>query len=130
MMKMTSQRFATKASPVDMYFASVSPGSVHDVTLNPPQPWCLSVPAPKSKTAAAMHPQIPQAPCTEKASTGSSILSFLINALEPTKMKPPMMPMMNADPDSTLEQPAVIETKPHKIPLQRLPQSYFLVIPN
>merc|ERR1719191_2278794 len=112
MMKMTSQRFATKASPVDMYFVSVSPGSVHDVTLNPPQPWCLSVPAPKSKTAAAMQPQMPQAPCTEKASTGSSTLSFLTRNEEPTTTKPPTKPMRTADPDSTLEQPAVMDTKP------------------
>merc|ERR1719214_222449 len=113
--KATSTRFTAIASPVVMYL--VSPSSVHDVALNPPQPWCLSVPAPKSKSAAAKQPQMPHVPCTEDASTGSSILIFLMSAEEPTKMHPPRSPMRTADPDSTLEQPAVIETKPAKIPL-------------
>merc|ERR1719379_870337 len=106
----------------------LSGSSGHLVALNPPQPWCFSVPAPKSKSAAAKQPQMPHAPCTEKASTGSSILSFLMRAAEPTKMKPPKKPIRTADPDSTLEQGAVTETKPAKIPLQSAAQSYFLVI--
>merc|ERR1719379_2555458 len=106
----------------------LSGSSGHLVTLNPPQPWCFSVPAPKSKSAAAKQPQMPHAPWTEKASTGSSIFSFLISAAEPTKMKPPKKPIRTADPDSTLEQGAVTDTKPAKIPLQSAAQSYFLVI--
>merc|ERR1712054_643096 len=105
----------------------VSPSSVNDVALNPPQPWCFSVPAPKSKSAAEMQPQMPHAPCTEKASTGSSIMSFLISAADPTKTKPPSSPIKTADPDSTLEQGAVTDTKPAKMPLQSAAQSYFLV---
>merc|ERR1712054_491466 len=105
----------------------VSPSSVNDVALNPPQPWCFSVPAPKSKSAAEMQPQMPHAPCTEKASTGSSIMSFLISAADPTKTKPPMKPIRTAAPDSILEQGAVTDTKPAKIPLQSAAQSYFLV---
>merc|ERR1719240_827952 len=125
MTKATSARFAATASPVVMYL--VSPSSVHDVALKPPQPWCLSVPAPKSKSAAAKQPQMPHAPCTEKASTGSSILSFLMRAAEPVKMNPPQSPMKTADPGSTLEQGAVTDTKPAKMPLQSAAQSYFLV---
>merc|ERR550514_453436 len=125
MTKATSAMFAAMASPVVRYL--VSPSSVHCVALNPPQPWCFSVPAPKSKSAAAKQPQMPHAPCTEKASTGSSILTFLMRAAEPTKMKPPRNPMRTADPDSTLEQGAVTDTKPAKIPLQSAAQSYFLV---
>merc|ERR1719379_576664 len=106
----------------------LSGSSGHVVALNPPQPWCFSVPAPKSKSAAAKQPQMPHAPCTEKASTGSSILSFLMRAAEPTKRNPPRSPMMTADPDSTLEQGAVTDTKPAKMPLQSAAQSYFLVI--
>merc|ERR1712054_720738 len=106
----------------------VSPSSVNDVALNPPQPWCFSVPAPKSKSAAAKQPQIPHAPCTEKASTGSSILSFLMSAADPTKMKPPRNPIRIAHPDSTLPQGAVTDTKPAKIPLHSAAQSYFLVM--
>merc|ERR1719269_296525 len=64
----------------------------------------------------------------EKASTGSSILSFLMRAAEPTKMNPPSSPIRTADPDSTLEQGAVTDTKPAKMPLQSAAQSYFLVI--
>merc|ERR1719214_563830 len=124
--KATSARFAPRASPVVMYL--VSPSSVHDVALKPPQPWCLSVPAPKSKSAAAKQPQMPHVPCTEEASTGSSILIFLMSAEEPMKRQPPRSPMRTADPDSTLEQPAVIETKPAKIPLHSAAQSYFLVM--
>merc|ERR1719333_1061938 len=105
----------------------VSPSSVYEVALKPPQPWCFSVPAPKSKSAAAKQPQMPHAPCTEKASTGSSILSFLMRAAEPTKTNPPSRPMKTADPDSTLEQGAVTDTKPAKMPLQSAAQSYFLV---
>merc|ERR1719333_1813874 len=128
MMKKISQTLAARASPVDMYCVSSSPSSVHDVALNPPQPWCLSVPEPKSKSAAAMQPQMPHVPCTEEASTGSSILSFLMSAEEPTYTKPPRNPIRTADPDSTLEQGAVTDTKPAKIPLQSAAQSYFLVI--
>merc|ERR550514_1183918 len=128
MTKATSAMFAAMASPVVRYL--VSPSSVHCVALNPPQPWCFSVPAPKSKSAAAKQPQMPHAPCTEKASTGSSILSFLMSAADPTKMKPPRNPIRTADPDSTLEQGAVIDTKPAKIPLQSAAQSYFLVSAN
>merc|ERR1712149_162386 len=101
MTKKISETFAARASPVVMYL--VSPSSVYDVALNPPQPWCFSVPAPKSKSAAAKQPQMPHEPCTEDASTGSSILIFLISAEEPTKMHPPRSPMRTADPDSTLE---------------------------
>merc|ERR1719498_1162121 len=36
--------------------------------------------------------------------------------------------MRTADPDSTLEQGAVTDTKPAKMPLQSAAQSYFLVI--
>merc|ERR1719379_2335153 len=104
----------------------LSGSSVHDVALNPPQPWCFSVPAPKSKSAAAKQPQMPHAPCTEKASTGSSILIFLMSAADPTKMKPPKNPIRTAEPDSTLEQGAVTDTKPAKIPLQSAAQSNFL----
>merc|ERR1711871_1237037 len=126
MTKATSHMFAAIASPVVMYL--VSPSSVYEVTPNPPQPWCFSVPAPKSKSAAAKQPQMPHAPCTEKASTGSSILSFLMRAAEPTKMNPPSSPMRTAEPDSTLEQGAVTDTKPAKMPLQSAAESYFLVI--
>merc|ERR550514_386913 len=125
MTKATSAMFAAMASPVVRYL--VSPSSVHCVALNPPQPWCFSVPLPKSKSAAAKQPQMPHAPCTEKASTGSSILSFLMSAADPTKMQPPSIPMRTADPDSTLEQGAVTDTKPAKIPLHSDAQSYFLV---
>merc|ERR1719463_490225 len=122
--KTTSHMLAARASPVVMYL--VSPSSVYEVALNPPQPWCFSVPAPKSKSAAARQPQMPHEPCTEKASTGSSTLSFLMSVEEPTKMQPPSKPIKSADPDSTLEQPAVIDTKPAKIPLHSAAQSYFL----
>merc|ERR1719395_228393 len=118
--------FTATASPVVMYL--VSPSSVHEVALNPPQPWCLSVPDPKSKSAAARQPQIPHEPCTEEASTGSSILIFLMSVEEPTYTNPPSNPIRTADPDSTLEQGAVTDTKPAKIPLQSAAQSYFLVI--
>merc|ERR1719443_1286572 len=104
----------------------VSPSSSYVVALNPPQPWCLSVPAPKSKTAAAMQPQMPHEPCTDEASTGSSTLTFLTRAEEPTKTIPPKRPIRTALPDSTLEQPAVIDTKPARIPLHSAAQSYFL----
>merc|ERR1719463_814276 len=103
--KTTSHMLAARASPVVMYL--VSPSSVYEVALNPPQPWCLSVPAPKSKSAAAKQPQMPHEPCTEDASTGSSILSFLTSMEETMYMKPPTNPMRTADPDSTLEQGAV-----------------------
>merc|ERR1719487_2933111 len=95
----------------------VSPSSSHDVADQAPQPWCLSVPAPKSKSAAARQPQIPHEPCTEEASTGSSILIFLMSVEEPTYTNPPSNPIRTADPDSTLEQGAVTDTKPAKIPL-------------
>merc|ERR1711904_485824 len=126
MTKPTSAIFAPRASAVVMYL--VSPSSVHEVALNPPQPWCLSVPDPKSKSAAAKQPQIPHAPCTENASTGSSIISFLMSAADPTKRQPPSSPIKTADPDSTFEQGAVTDTKPAKMPLQSAAQSYFLVI--
>merc|ERR1719387_2404212 len=101
-----------------------------DTAVQVDQPWCLSVPEPKSKSAAARQPQMPQAPCTEKASTGSSILSFLMSAADPTKIQPPKNPIRTADPDSTLEQGAVTDTKPAKMPLQSAAQSYFLVSAN
>merc|ERR550537_830585 len=116
--KPTSARFAASASAVVMYFVSPLPSSSYETADQVDQPWCLFMPAPKSKSAAAMQPQIPHAPCTEKASTGSSILSFLMSAAEPTKRQPPKSPIRTADPDSTLEQGAVIDTNPAKIPLQ------------
>merc|ERR1719261_800439 len=73
---------------------------------------------------------MPHVPCTEQASTGSSTLIFLISVEEPTKIQPPSSPMSTADPDSTLEQPAVIDTKPAKIPLHSAAQSYFFVSAN
>merc|ERR1719161_2058992 len=98
------------------------------VAPKPPHPWWYFVPDPKSKSAAAMQPQMPQAPCTEKASTGSSILSCLMRAADPVKTKPPRNPIRTAQPDSTFEQGAVTDTKPAKMPLQSAAQSYFLVI--
>merc|ERR1719389_176661 len=47
---------------------------------------------------------------------------------EPTKMHPPRAPITTAEPDSTLEQGAVIDTKPAKIPLHSAAQSYLRVI--
>merc|ERR1719324_898507 len=128
MTKRISQTFAAKALAVVMYFVSSS--SVHDVADQAPQPWCLSMPAPKSKSAAAMQPQIPAAPCTGNASRGSSIFSFWRRAEAPAYQKPPMILIIKAEPDSTLEHGAVIETNPAKIPLHSPPMSYFFVTAN
>merc|ERR1719169_323356 len=70
---------------------------------------------PQSKNAAASTPQIPHAPCTGNASTGSSTLIFGMSAEAPRYTKPPMMPITTADHDCTLPQPAVMETRPPRI---------------
>merc|ERR1719502_2279497 len=66
---------------------------------------------------------MPHAPCTGKASTTSSILSFLISMDVPWYIKPPMKPMMMVSQGFTKAQPAVMDTKPARMPLQKPPTS-------
>mmetsp|Transcript_29812 Transcript_29812/g.54408 ORF Transcript_29812/g.54408 Transcript_29812/m.54408 type:complete len:265 (-) Transcript_29812:723-1517(-) len=96
---------------------------------NPPwKPLYLLKPSPQSKRAAASTPQSPQAPCTAKASMGSSTLHIFNTVDATTKTKPPMIPMTTAEPLSTLPQPAVIETRPPRIPLHIPAMSYLRVM--
>mmetsp|Transcript_76566 Transcript_76566/g.144248 ORF Transcript_76566/g.144248 Transcript_76566/m.144248 type:complete len:265 (+) Transcript_76566:411-1205(+) len=98
---------------------------------NPPwKPLYLLKPSPQSKRAAASTPQSPQAPCTAKASMGSSTLHIFNTVDATTKTKPPMIPMTTAEPLSTLPQPAVIETRPPRIPLHMAEMSYLRVMPK
>lgn len=70
----------------------------------------------------AIVTQIPQAPWTATADTGSSILSFSRSTAEPMAMNPPMIPMIRASHGFTTAQPAEVKVrystyhlKPHLI---------------
>mmetsp|Transcript_20463 Transcript_20463/g.64336 ORF Transcript_20463/g.64336 Transcript_20463/m.64336 type:complete len:263 (+) Transcript_20463:176-964(+) len=92
--------------------------------LKPFQPCAAWKPAPQSKRPAAKTPHAPQAPCTAKASMGSSIFAAFRAAEASWKIKAPRTPMRIDVPVSTLPQPAVMETRPARMPLQRPPMSY------
>mmetsp|Transcript_84895 Transcript_84895/g.197410 ORF Transcript_84895/g.197410 Transcript_84895/m.197410 type:complete len:259 (+) Transcript_84895:297-1073(+) len=92
--------------------------------LKPDQPWTYLKPSPQSKRAAANTPQAPHAPWIAKASKGSSTFTNCRRSDEAVKTMAPMMPMQRAEPHSTLLQPAVIETRPARMPLQNWPTSY------
>mmetsp|Transcript_52001 Transcript_52001/g.137362 ORF Transcript_52001/g.137362 Transcript_52001/m.137362 type:complete len:241 (+) Transcript_52001:265-987(+) len=81
--------------------------------------------APQSKTAAATTPHAPAAPCTAKASTGSSTCILRISQEVPTYRKAPTPPMMQAKPHSTLPQDPLTATRPARMPLQKPATSYF-----
>mmetsp|Transcript_19988 Transcript_19988/g.42684 ORF Transcript_19988/g.42684 Transcript_19988/m.42684 type:complete len:202 (+) Transcript_19988:194-799(+) len=137
-MKITAERLAThrQMTKTSRKFAptSLPPSSVAHVFVEeslmqskPVHPWACLAPMPQSKSPAAMVPHAPQAPCTAKASTGSSTLQSFKTAEASENIRPPQKPMQTAEPHSTLPQPAVIETRPARIPLQKPPISYFLV---
>ena len=66
-----------------------------------------------------MVPVKPQTPCTELAPTGSSIFSTLsMNSTENIIRMPQIVPMMTAPSGETISQPAVIPTKPARIPFR------------
>jgi len=65
-----------------------------------------------------MQPQNPQAPCTEKASSGSSMPIALTPRIEPAKTKPPTTPMSIDQNGLDASQPAVILTRPAKTPFE------------
>mmetsp|Transcript_52024 Transcript_52024/g.113192 ORF Transcript_52024/g.113192 Transcript_52024/m.113192 type:complete len:208 (-) Transcript_52024:639-1262(-) len=75
------------------------------------------------KKPQASTPHIPQTPWTGKASTTSSTLSLVSNKEAPTYSKPPMQPMMQASHGFMTAHPAVMETRPAKMPLQKAPTS-------
>mmetsp|Transcript_80694 Transcript_80694/g.164241 ORF Transcript_80694/g.164241 Transcript_80694/m.164241 type:complete len:200 (-) Transcript_80694:895-1494(-) len=94
----------------------------------PLQPWKWSKPRPQSKMAAASTPQAPAAPCTAKASMGSSICSIFSPSEAAKYTAPPIMAMKQALPHSTLPHPAVIDTRPAKMPLHIPAMSYFFLM--
>mmetsp|Transcript_2069 Transcript_2069/g.5209 ORF Transcript_2069/g.5209 Transcript_2069/m.5209 type:complete len:216 (+) Transcript_2069:617-1264(+) len=67
---------------------------------------------PTAKTA-----QKPHAPCTAKASRGSSILSFTRSMDAPLSTNAPMKPITMDAHGSTTTQPAVMDTRPPRMPL-------------
>mmetsp|Transcript_38487 Transcript_38487/g.95720 ORF Transcript_38487/g.95720 Transcript_38487/m.95720 type:complete len:213 (-) Transcript_38487:868-1506(-) len=69
------------------------------------------------KRDAAMTPHAPQAPCTAKASSGSSILHLSTRRDAKVKTSPPMLPWITAAQVGILLHPAVIETSPARMPL-------------
>mmetsp|Transcript_97423 Transcript_97423/g.276055 ORF Transcript_97423/g.276055 Transcript_97423/m.276055 type:complete len:201 (+) Transcript_97423:363-965(+) len=89
-----------------------------------------SKPFPQSNRPAARRPQAPQAPCTAKASIGSSTPTFFTSIEAPTRTIALTRPMANAVPHSTLPQDPAMATMPPRMPLQKKPTSYFLMIAN
>lgn len=65
----------------------------------------------------AIQPQNPHAPCTENASSGSSMPNILTRRIEPAKIKPPTIPMIIDHHELAESQQAVMLTRPANIPL-------------
>mmetsp|Transcript_44407 Transcript_44407/g.102607 ORF Transcript_44407/g.102607 Transcript_44407/m.102607 type:complete len:234 (-) Transcript_44407:923-1624(-) len=121
-MQTTSTKLA-KSMALPMPLVSQVP-SLAIMHLKPLQPCATSKPSPQSKKPAASTPHMPQAPCTAKASIGSSTLQMRTRLEAPWHRNPPKTPVKTAEPCSMLPQPAVIETRPARMPLQRPPISY------
>mmetsp|Transcript_26318 Transcript_26318/g.62754 ORF Transcript_26318/g.62754 Transcript_26318/m.62754 type:complete len:213 (-) Transcript_26318:415-1053(-) len=85
---------------------------------------------PQSKIAAASVPHMPGAPWTANASIGSSTFIFFTRREETSYMMPPTTAIMKELPHSTLPHPAVIETRPARMPLQKPAMSYFFDVPR
>jgi len=66
----------------------------------------------------AITPQNPHIPCTEKASSGSSILRYFINLVELTKRIPDTTPMSSDHHELAASHPAVMPTRPANNPLE------------
>mmetsp|Transcript_60082 Transcript_60082/g.173252 ORF Transcript_60082/g.173252 Transcript_60082/m.173252 type:complete len:207 (-) Transcript_60082:829-1449(-) len=90
----------------------------------PPGPWNNRLSMCQSNPTAATEPQRPGIPWTAKASMGSSTLSRRSATDVSTKKPPPTAPMATEAQTVTVAQPAEIETKPAKMPLQKLFSSY------
>mmetsp|Transcript_80674 Transcript_80674/g.246611 ORF Transcript_80674/g.246611 Transcript_80674/m.246611 type:complete len:255 (+) Transcript_80674:235-999(+) len=88
----------------------------------PPFPW--KAPASPKKPSAT-SPQKPVAPCTAKASTTSSTFNFFISMDAPWYTRPPKKPMKRASYGWTAAHPAVMATRPARMPLQKPPTSNF-----
>merc|ERR1712151_745258 len=72
----------------------------------------------EAKKPTLITPQAPHAPCTAKASSGSSILSLWSRHEAPWRTKAPRKPMTMETWGVTTGQPAVMLTKPPRMPLQ------------
>lgn len=88
-----------------------SPATI-SVVVFPPQ----MIPVSKLKNARQMQPMTPQAPCTWKASRGSSILSLFMIRQAVEYVKDPMHPVRTAAHGCMEAHPAVIATRPARIP--------------
>mmetsp|Transcript_7810 Transcript_7810/g.24871 ORF Transcript_7810/g.24871 Transcript_7810/m.24871 type:complete len:208 (-) Transcript_7810:591-1214(-) len=71
------------------------------------------------KKPNATSPQRPQAPCTAKASTTSSTFRLRMAMEVPWYTIPPISPMIAASQGFTTAQPAVMDTSPARMPLQK-----------
>mmetsp|Transcript_1449 Transcript_1449/g.4988 ORF Transcript_1449/g.4988 Transcript_1449/m.4988 type:complete len:208 (+) Transcript_1449:413-1036(+) len=64
-----------------------------------------------------MTPHAPLKPCTGEASTTSSMLRAMRSLCAPMYTKAEMTPMTKAPSNSTVEHPAVMATRPERMPL-------------
>ena len=78
---------------------------------------------PKRPTASV--PQMPQVRWTEMAPTGSSIFTLSRNSTEPTTIAPAIRPISVADRAAIWSAPAVIPTRPARMPFSAMDRSGF-----
>ena len=86
------------------------------------------MPAREPKMPTARVPQIPQIRCTAMAPTGSSSLILSMKATANTIRAPAIPPIMMASVGLIWSAPAVIPTRPPRIPFRNMVRSRFLYI--
>ena len=86
---------------------------------------CTSTEWSGEKMPTASVPQMPQVRCTEIAPTGSSIWMRSKNSTENTTSTPAIMPIAIADHIAIRSAPAVMPTRPARMPFRAIERSGF-----